>query len=264
MTSPILSRRNALRLCGCAAAGALAARVSTPKTAHAQSDLVSRVLGGLTWIKQSGFRIQNGEQVIYIDPYQVPNSPRDGDLVLITHPHNDHCEAASVLKVAKNGAAIAGEEDSVAKLGAGVSNKTVIRLGDEMTIGDLHVSTVPAYNLNKSYHPRTNEWLGFILTLKDGRVFYHAGDTDFIPEMNGLQPDAAFLPAGGTYTMDAQEAVQAAKAMNPKIAVLMHYFSASDATRFEQGLAGSVPVLVMANGQSIPPSETAIEHWTES
>ena len=98
------------------------------------------------------------------------------------------------------------------------------------------IETVPAYNPAKQFHPKINEWLGYIVEINGTRI-YHAGDTDLIPEMNNIKADMAFLPVGGTYTMGAEEAAKAANTIKPKIAVPMHYGSIvgskSDAERFK-------------------------------
>jgi len=91
-----------------------------------------------------------------------------------------------------------------------------------LEIDSVHLKAVPAYNLNKDFHPREKNYLGFVVTM-DGLSVYHAGDTDFIPEMNGLMPQVALLPVSGTYVMTAEEAVQAALALSPGVAIPMHF-----------------------------------------
>ena len=90
--------------------------------------------------------------------------------------------------------------------------------------------------------------LSFVVTL-DGVRYYHAGDTDFIPEMEHLKVDIAFLPVSGTYVMTADEAVNAAKAIKPKIAIPMHYGaivgSEDDAKKFQKALEGKIEVVVL-------------------
>ena len=114
--------------------------------------------------------------------------------------------------------------------------------GQKVTLGDITVQTVPAYNLDKEFHPRANNWLGFILTV-DGVSIYHAGDTDYIPEMEHLHVDVALLPVSGTYVMTADEAVAAAQAIGPKLAIPMHYGAIvgddNDAQRFAKALEGT-------------------------
>ena len=67
--------------------------------------------------------------------------------------------------------------------------------------------------------------LGFVVTW-DGDRLYFAGDTDHIPEMAEIDCEVALLPIGGKYTMDVEEAVQAAAAIVPQVAVPMHARSA--------------------------------------
>jgi L-ascorbate metabolism protein UlaG (beta-lactamase superfamily) len=118
-------------------------------------------------------------------------------------------------------------------------------------VDGITIEAVPAYNTNKQFHPRTNGWLGFILTV-DGVRVYHAGDTDCIPEMKDIQADIALLPVSGIYVMTAEEAAQAALAIGPKIAVPMHYGDivgvADDAERFAAALAGRVRVEILGRG----------------
>ena len=113
----------------------------------------------------------------------------------------------------------------------------------------MRIEAVPAYNFNKNFHPKANGWLGFIVEI-DGVRVYHAGDTDFIPEMKTIRTDIALLPVSGTYVMTAEEAVQAALAINPAVAIPMHFGAivggASDAEAFEKGLDGQIQVRVLA------------------
>ncbi|MEM3791674.1 MAG: MBL fold metallo-hydrolase, partial [Candidatus Micrarchaeaceae archaeon] len=57
----------------------------------------------------------------------------------------------------------------------------------------------------------------------NGKKIYHAGDTDFIEEMKDIDADLALLPIGGTYTMDVEEAISAANAINASFFAPMHY-----------------------------------------
>jgi len=86
------------------------------------------------------------------------------------------------------------------------------------------IEVVPAYNVNKNFHPKANGWPGFIVEIEGVRV-YHAGDTDFIPEMKDFQTDITLRPVSGTYMMTADEAVEAAIAIDPGIVIPMHYGS---------------------------------------
>jgi L-ascorbate metabolism protein UlaG (beta-lactamase superfamily) len=201
------------------------------------------LLKKISWLGHDGFRIDAGKTV-YIDPYQVPEGPK-ADLILITHEHFDHCSPEDVAKIQQRGTVIVTEKDSAPKLDGDVR---VVRVGESLTIDDIRIDAVPAYNTNKDFHPKSKGWLGFIVEI-DGVKVYHAGDTDFIPEMNDFQTDIALLPVSGTYVMTADEAVEAALAINPQIAVPMHYGAivgeANDATRFRDALEGKIEVRVL-------------------
>ena len=117
-----------------------------------------------------------------------------------------------------------------------------------MILGDVKIDLVPSYNTDKDFHPKKNGWLGFIVEI-EGIKIYHAGDADFIPEMKDLEVDIALLPVSGTYVMTADQAVKAALAINPKLAIPMHYGAivgeTQDAVNFEKALAGKVDVMIL-------------------
>jgi len=223
------------------------------------------LLGGFTWIKQSCFRVEDEETIIYFDPYGVTGSPRDANIIFVTHSHDDHCNVSAVRAVMKEGTVLVTEPESAAKLKSlGLETKTM-KPGDAIEWKKLKIKAVPSYNINKTNHPKSKNYLGFIVTLGDGRRVYQAGDTDNIPEMAEIETDIALLPIGGTYTMNAVEAAQAAKAIHPAIAVPMHFGavvgSVQDAEKFKQELAGAVEVMIFKEGQSFPPIKTKVKNW---
>ena len=129
-----------------------------------------------------------------------------------------------------------------------VKGITVIEPGKTIKVNEEKITAVPAYNINKQFHPKENEWVGFIVEM-DGVRVYHAGDTDLIPEMKEVETDIALLPVGGTYTMNAEEAAQATKTFKKcKIAVPIHYGSivgnASDAETFKEKAGCEVKLLM--------------------
>jgi L-ascorbate metabolism protein UlaG (beta-lactamase superfamily) len=205
--------------------------------------MIKDILSKIVWLGHDGFRIDAGKTV-YIDPYQIPDGP-GADLILITHEHFDHCSPEDVAKIQKSDSVIVTEKDSAAKLSGDVR---VVQVGDSLTIDNITVEAVPAYNTNKDFHPQGKGWLGFIVEL-DGVKVYHAGDTDFIPEMKDFRTDIALLPVSGTYVMTADEAVQAALAINPKVAIPMHYGAivggGQDAESFKAALEGKVEVRIL-------------------
>ncbi|HIJ58134.1 MAG TPA: MBL fold metallo-hydrolase [Deltaproteobacteria bacterium] len=197
----------------------------------------------IVWLGHDGFRI-DGAKTIYIDPYQIEGGPV-ADVILITHEHFDHCSPEDVEKIQGPDTVIVTEKDSAKKLTGDVR---VVKPGDEVDLEDVKIDVVPSYNTDKDFHPKKNAWLGFIVEI-DGIKVYHAGDADFIPEMKDLEVDIALLPVSGTYVMTADQAVKAALAINPKLAIPMHYAAivgdVQDALNFEKALAGKVDVLVL-------------------
>jgi len=174
----------------------------------------------LAWLGHSGFRLSGG-RLVYFDPWEAGGPI--ADLILITHDHFDHFDLPTVKALSGPRTRIVTEPATAAKLKAeGFKHLTVMAPGDELEIDSVHLQAVPAYNLNKEFHPREKNYLGFVVTM-DGLSVYHAGDTDFIPEMNGLKPRVALLPVSGTYVMTAEEAVQAALALSPGVAIPMHF-----------------------------------------
>jgi L-ascorbate metabolism protein UlaG (beta-lactamase superfamily) len=190
-----------------------------------------------------GFRIE-ASKTIYFDPYQIPDGP-GADLILVTHEHFDHCSPEDVAKIQQSGSVVVTEKDSAANLAGDVR---VVKVGDTLEIDNVTIEAVPAYNINKDFHPQSKGWLGFIVEI-DGIRVYHAGDTDFIPEMKDFTTDIALLPVSGTYVMTADEAVEAALAINPKIAIPMHYGAivggGQDAADFQKALEGKIEVRVL-------------------
>ena len=205
--------------------------------------MIEEILKKINWLGHDGFRI-DGSKTIYIDPYQISDGP-EADLILITHEHFDHCSPEDVAKVQHSGSVVITEKDSAPKLSGDVR---VVTVGESLSFDNIQIEAVPAYNTNKDFHPKSKGWLGFIVDI-DGVKVYHAGDTDFIPEMNDFSTDIALLPVSGTYVMTADEAVEAALAINPKIAIPMHYGAIvggeSDATKFKQALEGKVEVQIL-------------------
>jgi L-ascorbate metabolism protein UlaG (beta-lactamase superfamily) len=198
----------------------------------------------IVWLGHDAFRVDGGKTV-YFDPYGISGGPK-ADLVLISHDHFDHCSPEDVAKIQQEGTVIVTEKDSAKKVSGDVR---VLKPGESVVLGDVKVEAVPSYNTDKDFHPRDKGWLGFVLEM-DGARIYHAGDSDFIPEMKGLQADIALLPVSGTYVMTAEQAVEAARAIQPKLAIPMHYGAIvgdeKDAMAFQKALEGEVEVLILS------------------
>lgn len=182
----------------------------------------------LSWLGHDGFRIQNGK-VIYIDPFKIGDGGPKADIVLVSHEHFDHLSIEDLKKIVTLNTIVIAHAQSAGELSKlKVKETKIVKPGDKVTLGEITIQAVPAYNLNKGpepgkvFHPKEDGKLGFVVTVKGVRI-YHAADSDHIPEMKGLNPDIALLPVSGTYVMTPQEAAEAAASVNPKVAIPMHY-----------------------------------------
>jgi L-ascorbate metabolism protein UlaG (beta-lactamase superfamily) len=205
------------------------------------------------WLGHDGYRIIASGKTIYIDPYKLSKAQQgknDADIVLVTHNHFDHLSMDDLKQVVgKKTTIVAAKECAEQLKPLGLEVKAVAP-GDRLTAQGVPVEAVESYNTNKTFHPKGDKKVGYVLTLNNMRV-YHAGDTDDIPEMGAVRPDVALVPVSGTYVMTADEA---AKAVNERIkpkmlAIPMHYASIvgteKDAVRFK-GLVKACPVEILA------------------
>ncbi len=173
----------------------------------------------IEWIGHATFRISYKDLTIYIDPYIMEEQPKRADLILITHDHFDHCDERVISMIKRDDTHLVASEACKGKV-----DGIFVRPGGVVEWKGIGIEAVPAYNINKPYHPREKNYVGYLIRL--GRVtIYHAGDTDHIPEMSSLRGKVtvALLPIGGTYTMDPIEAAEAAHTIQPTIAIPMHY-----------------------------------------
>ncbi len=207
---------------------------------------IDTLLDRLEWLGHDTF-LYTGEAVVYFNPFEL-RKIEVADLILIGHDHFHHCSLPDIKKIWREGTAIVCDRSAARKL---EPEFPVISLapGERLEVKGLPVEAVPAYNLATSFHPKKAGHLGFIVTLEGARV-YHAGDTDFIPEMRDLEVDVALLPVCGLHMMTAAAAAQAALALRPKVAIPTHYGtlygSQADAESFRALLSGQIRVNVLA------------------
>ena len=190
-------------------------------------------------------------KVIYIDPFKIDKSYNDADIVFITHDHFDHYSEEDIDKVINENTTIIIPKELLTKiLRKGINKNAVITVesNKEYMVQGIKFETIPAYNTDKTFHPKENDWVGYIITL-DGIRYYIAGDTDITEENRKVKCDVAFVPVGGTYTMDFKEAAQLINEIQPKIAVPIHYGSVvgtkQDATDFIKLLHSSIKGIIL-------------------
>ena len=178
------------------------------------------------------------EKVIYFDPFKIESNYNDADIIFITHDHYDHYSTEDINKVKKAETKIVAPEDLQTKLlkdGFSQENIILVEPNEKNEAYGIKFETIPAYNTNKQFHPKENGWVGYIIQINDIR-YYVAGDTDITEDNKKVKCDVAFVPVGGTYTMNFEEAAKLVNEIKPKIAVPIHYGSIvgtnKDATDF--------------------------------
>ncbi len=172
---------------------------------------------------QSSIKI-TGEKIIYFDPLKVEES-HDADLILITHTHWDHFSKEDILKIKKESTKIIGPKDSkeeILTLGFTESNIYIVEPDEEFSLHGILIKTVPAYNKSKTFHPKENKWLGYVVKIED-TIYYVMGDTDALEENKNITCDVLCIPIGGTYTMNAKEAAEFTNILNHKKVIPIHY-----------------------------------------
>jgi len=210
---------------------------------------MNELLNHIKWSGQASVLIQD-KLNIYFDPFQVKDTTIKADLIFITHCHQDHLSAKDIAKIIHEETILIAPRSCELDILNCFKGKTIfVEPGDTLTVKRYSFFTVPAYNLEKKFHPKENKWVGYVVDISGIKV-YHAGDTDRIPEMKKFQCDLAFLPIGQTYTMKSvDDAVNAAKDVNAKTAVPIHYGiyegTKDDALKFKNKLKGKVEVKIL-------------------
>ena len=182
-------------------------------------DKVRAIIEKIEWLGHASFKL-NGSKTVYIDPWKLPDGyGGDGDLVLVTHDHYDHCSPQDIKKaIGKDGKTLAAE--CCRKKYPNADAYTLPYMKNNVNGIDVYASA--AYNINKKFHLREFGHCGFIVTL-DGVKIYHTGDCDAFPHMQDLTCDIVLIPVSGTYVMDPGEAVDACNMLMPQVAIPMHW-----------------------------------------
>jgi len=193
---------------------------------------IESIASKIHWLGHASVRI-NGSKTIYVDPYELSDNAEKADIILITHNHYDHLSVEDIKKISTDHTEVVIPASLLVSL---ENNVKKVDIGQTTAVKGVEIRAVPAYNIVKTFHPRSQGYVGYVFTLDDV-TYYHAGDTDRIPEMRGVKADVVFLPVGGTYTMDAAQAAEAVKDLNPSLAIPIHWGSIvgseTDAEKFK-------------------------------
>ena len=176
---------------------------------------------------QNSIRIRDEDKKIYIDPFQMKMEAHDADYILITHDHYDHFSPEDIGKAANSGTLLVVPEKMLGKaqdVSGLVKQIVTVKPGVYREVEGLEFETVPAYNILKPFHPKSAEWVGYVLRI-GGKRIYIAGDTDATKEAKAVKCDVALIPIGGTYTMDVKKAAELADAIRPDVVIPTHYGS---------------------------------------
>ena len=211
------------------------------------------MIDNISLIAQSAVRIKDIlGRIIYFDPFKLEDEyVKDADYIFISHPHFDHFSPDDILKIKKERTKIIAPielNDKIKKLGFNEHDVMLVEPNNEYEIENIIFQTIPAYNINKDFHKREFNWVGYIVVI-DGKRIYFAGDTDCTDEARRVKCDVAFVPIGGTYTMTCDEAVGLIKEIKPGLAIPMHYAtivgSVDDALNFKELLKDDAHVEIL-------------------
>ncbi len=229
----------------------IAQRTSSANVTTRRETTTGRIGILVTWLGHASFRINTSNTTIYIDPYEGEYNEK-ADIILVTHSHADHCNTTKMSAIRKDSTLIIALIDCATKIGGSIKS---LKPGEKTSNGNIAIEATEAYNFKRfrspgnPCHPK-GLGVGYLLTI-GGKTIYHAGDTDFIPEMKDLKSiDLALLPTGGTYTMDNQEATEAILTIKPKYVIPMHRWN-SDPNEVKSEVEAKSTIKVLA----LKPSE---------
>jgi len=185
------------------------------------------VIDNISINEQSSIRL-SFSSTVYFDPFHISGDPHDAGFIFFTHDHYDHFSPEDIAKIQQKHtvyiAPVGMKEVILEKTSIQESSLILMDWGETKAIGGMLVETVPAYNIDKKYHPKEKHWQGYIITI-DGNRIYIAGDTDATKEASGVSCDIAIIPIGGVYTMDHIEAAKLARKMDTEFVIPSHYGS---------------------------------------
>lgn len=163
-------------------------------------------------------------KIIYFDPYKIKDNYKDADIIFITHDHYDHFDVDSINKIIKDDTILVIPDKMNVENLLEIKSKNIVKVLPNNTydIRGYKIETIPSYNINKNFHPKENNWVGYIITINNERI-YVAGDTDITSENKKVKCDIALVPIGGKFTMNYNEAAELINLIKPKTVIPTHY-----------------------------------------
>lgn len=209
------------------------------------------MLDNVICLGHNSIKFLKNNKVIYVDPYKVKGHYNDADIIFVTHSHYDHFSKDDILKLKKDSTKIVVTEDlydEVLCLDFDEKDVLVVLPNNTYDFDGINFSTVSSYNINKNFHPKNNNWVGYILNLENVS-YYIVGDSDITDESKLVKCDVLFVPIGGTYTTDYKEASELVNIIKPKVVVPVHYGiivgEKADAIKFNELVESDIKCEIM-------------------
>jgi L-ascorbate metabolism protein UlaG (beta-lactamase superfamily) len=203
------------------------------------------IVKNIQFLGHASLKIKLGNKTIFVDPWKIKEEKDKADIILVTHPHYDHYSEIDIKKIAKDTTILLSCKEVVSQ--TSVKNRRVLLPFEETKIDDITIQGFPAYNINKPFHPKSNNWLGFIIKHNDISI-YIVGDGDVTEEAKQLKVNIMILPVGGTYTMTDKEAAELVNLTKPDIAIPIHYGdivgSKQSAQNFEKSVKTYTKIII--------------------
>lgn len=194
----------------------------------------------ITWLGHATVLITTPKGTnILIDPFiehnpKYPKSyklPEKIDYILLTHGHGDHISDAAPVAKKHRSTVVAVYELAAYIEGRGVEKTIGMNLGGTVQLDDVAATMVQAWHSSGAQDEKGTHYVGiaagFVVSVANGPVLYHAGDTSVFSDMKLIrdlyQPSVAMLPIGGHFTMGPPEAALAVKFLSPKTVLPLHF-----------------------------------------
>ena len=210
------------------------------------------MIDNIELIAQSAIRIKANNKIIYFDPFKLDDTYKnDADIIFITHSHYDHFSPEDIAKIKSETTKIVIPKDLIKQVeDLNFNDILVVEPNNNYEIGNISFKTTLAYNINSNFHKKEYDWVGYLVKLNN-KTIYVAGDTDNVEEIRKINCDIAFVPIGGTYTMNYKEAVELIKEIKPELAIPTHYHTIvgtkEDAIKFKELLNDINVEIIMKN-----------------